>query len=266
MERMTGAANFNNLEKNPLLPPKTSFPNNVTPTYEDCDPSGSKDEPWLRKELIHDQPSSPESISIEEHFSWLIDLLDEPDTPIKICAHRPSSNFVLEECRQRAIMPLPLWGSLEFDPFNDVRHYFPDPNWSENKVVSPEELKSESENKDVSQTKHTDLQTDSKQDKQQFPQSSRVRKLQYITELENCAEGMEILAQLQYVEEQNFILSFENEVLKQRLNSMLQEQLIKCIFGSIWFHEYVDKEKKAKASSPQALLLADPSALLSFLY
>ncbi|PKU82996.1 Transcription factor RF2b [Dendrobium catenatum] len=164
-ERKTEEANLNNLEKNPSPPPpKTSSPSNVsTPVHEDCGPSGSKEE------LKQDQPSSPESISMEQHFSWLIQLLDEPDT------HRPSSNDLYLHRPQHHSNP-----------------------------------------------------------QQQFPQRSRVQNLQYINELENCvqalqAQGLEVLAQLQYVDRQNYILSFENEVLKHRLNSMLHQQFMRCI-------------------------------------
>lgn len=95
----------------------------------------------------------------------------------------------------------------------------------------------------------------------QFAQRSRVRKLQYIAELESnvqalqvriaktfCAfclvifleflissslfllqaEGSEVSAEIVFLNQQNLILSMENKALKQRLESLAQEQLIKC--------------------------------------
>ncbi|RVW76279.1 Basic leucine zipper 34 [Vitis vinifera] len=56
----------------------------------------------------------------------------------------------------------------------------------------------------------------------QFAQRSRVRKLQYIAELERNvqalkAKGSEVSAELDFLNQQNLILSMENKALKQRL-------------------------------------------------
>ncbi|KAL4397021.1 hypothetical protein AHAS_Ahas01G0150200 [Arachis hypogaea] len=55
----------------------------------------------------------------------------------------------------------------------------------------------------------------------QFAQRLRVRKLQYIAELERNvqglqAEGFEVSAELEFLNQQNLILSMENKALKQR--------------------------------------------------
>ncbi|CAA7028250.1 unnamed protein product [Microthlaspi erraticum] len=68
--------------------------------------------------------------------------------------------------------------------------------------------------------------------KQQFAQRSRVRKLQYISELERNvqalqAEGSKVSAELEFINQRNLILSLENKALKQRLESIAQEKLIK---------------------------------------
>ena len=47
------------------------------------------------------------------------------------------------------------------------------------------------------------------------------------------AEGSEISAELEFLNQQNLILGMENKTLKQRLESLAQEQLIKyCKFLS----------------------------------
>ncbi|CAN4115973.1 unnamed protein product [Withania somnifera] len=61
---------------------------------------------------------------------------------------------------------------------------------------------------------------------------SRVRKLQHIAELERTvqalqAEGSELSAELEFLDQQNIILSMENRALRQHLDSLSQEQLIK---------------------------------------
>ncbi|KAI3810372.1 hypothetical protein L1987_19984 [Smallanthus sonchifolius] len=75
-------------------------------------------------------------------------------------------------------------------------------------------------------------ETDTKRAKQQFAQRSRVRKLQYIAELEKNvqalqAEGSEVSAEMEFLNQQSLILGMENKALKQRLDNLAQEQLIK---------------------------------------
>lgn len=63
-----------------------------------------------------------------------------------------------------------------------------------------------------------------------------MRKLQYIAELERSvqalqAEGCEVSAELEFLNQQSLILGMENKALKQRLDNLAQEQLIKrCKF------------------------------------
>jgi len=66
----------------------------------------------------------------------------------------------------------------------------------------------------------------------QYAQRSRVRKLQYIAELEGRvqalqSEGVEVSAEMEFLTQQNIMLDLENKALKQRLESLAQEQLIK---------------------------------------
>ncbi|CAK7337342.1 unnamed protein product [Dovyalis caffra] len=75
--------------------------------------------------------------------------------------------------------------------------------------------------------KPSSSKTDSKRAKQQFAQRSRLRKLQYIAELERSAEGSQASANLEYLNRQILILGMENRALRQRLDSLSQEQLAK---------------------------------------
>ncbi|KAA8545495.1 hypothetical protein F0562_020279 [Nyssa sinensis] len=106
----------------------------------------------------------------------------------------------------------------------------------------PHDPKSASERKDSSYPRPSSSETDTKRAKQQFAQRSRVRKLQYISELERNvqaleAEGSEVSAQLDFLNQQNLILSMENKALTQRLESIAQEQLIKYLE-----HEVLERE------------------------
>ncbi|XP_008445999.2 uncharacterized protein At4g06598 isoform X2 [Cucumis melo] len=99
-----------------------------------------------------------------------------------------------------------------------------------------------SERMDSSHVKPGPTDTDNKRAKQQFAQRSRVRKLQYIAELERNvqalqANGSEVSAELEFLSRQNLILGMENKALKQRLESLSQEQLIKYLE-----HEVLEKE------------------------
>ncbi|XP_073313934.1 uncharacterized protein At4g06598-like [Primulina huaijiensis] len=98
------------------------------------------------------------------------------------------------------------------------------------------------EKKDASQAMSSSSETDTKRAKQQFAQRSRVRKLQYIAELEINVQALqakssEVSAELKFLNQQNLILNMENKALKQRLESLSQEQLIKYLE-----HEMLDRE------------------------
>ncbi|KAF5731824.1 putative Transcription factor RF2a [Tripterygium wilfordii] len=98
---------------------------------------------------------------------------------------------------------------------------------------APPDPKALSENND-GHAKPSPSETETKRAKQQFAQRSRVRKLQYIAELERNvhalqAEGSEVSAELEFLNQRNLILSMENKALKQRLENLSKEQLIKYL-------------------------------------
>ncbi|XP_010553678.1 PREDICTED: uncharacterized protein At4g06598-like [Tarenaya hassleriana] len=93
--------------------------------------------------------------------------------------------------------------------------------------------------------------------KQQFAQRSRVRKLQYIAELERNvqalqAEGSEVSAELDFLNQRNLVLSMENKALKQRLESLAQEKLIKHLEQEVLEREI--GRLRALYHQPQKLL------------
>ncbi|WOL18778.1 hypothetical protein Cni_G27575 [Canna indica] len=93
-----------------------------------------------------------------------------------------------------------------------------------------------------SQAKHSQSEMETNRAKRQFAQRSRVRKLQYISELERNvqalqAEGLEFKAQLQFLDQQNLLLSLENKTLKQRLDCLVHDHLLKC-----YQHEMLGQE------------------------
>lgn len=284
--------------KQSFLPPKCPFPT-VSPSHFDYGSIGPKCVPRSKEGQRHHQRTSSESFLIEEQPSWLDDLLNEPEMPVRRSAHRRSTsdsfayldavnfshtgNVGQEQLRQLSIPGLPVfspWNSQESDHRKDVHQvaYSPDTNsfgrpqnrvWEsagnftsnpsstlieKEKTIYPrssctstesdgykpsycekndhldstQDAKSTFENMD----NFKQMELDSKRVKQQYAQRSRVRKLQYIAELENHvqalqAEGLEVAAELEFLDQQNLILNLENQALKQRLDSLAQEKLIK---------------------------------------
>ncbi|XP_048443341.1 uncharacterized protein At4g06598-like isoform X1 [Pyrus x bretschneideri] len=132
--------NFMYSGKHPLLPPKSPFPS-VAPSYADYvfSPAiGSKIVQKPREGNAHHQRTSSESLLIEEQPSWLDDLLNEPDTPIRRGGHRRSSSdsfayvdainasnldyATQDEYKYHNMISAPSWGSQDFDPRKDLRH------------------------------------------------------------------------------------------------------------------------------------------------
>ncbi|XP_044489354.1 uncharacterized protein At4g06598-like [Mangifera indica] len=305
MANSKGSSNFRNSlysGKHALLPPKIPFPS-VSPAYVDYASSsviGPKAIQKPKEGNVHHQRTSSESFLLEEQPSWLDDLLNEPDTPVRRGSHRRSSSdsfayidvinaskmdyAAQDEYRYKHLISVPSWGSKDLDYHKDSRHahFYSEASlakpknraWESpvNTVPHPSSLPSaresvlqgsgasgetheadgvtstanekleaaevgphdpkSSEKKDNSHTKPSE--SDMKRAKQQFAQRSRVRKLQYIAELERNvqalqAEGTEFSAELEFRNQQNLILSMENKALKQRLDNLAQEQLIKCL-------------------------------------
>ncbi|XWS54864.1 hypothetical protein CRYUN_Cryun10bG0126200 [Craigia yunnanensis] len=304
----TNIRNFMFAGKQALLPPKSPFPT-VSPTYTDYVPNnviGSKAVQKPREGNTRHQRTSSESLLIEEQPSWLDDLLNEPETPVRRGGHRRSSSDSLayidvsnapnldyaaqNEYSYKNMISAPSWASQDFDyhnhkdarltsfyadvnlvkqknrawdsSLNAVNHPTGLPSLRENTILqglgsscaaqevegAPSttsekqdpsdsasfDAKASSEKKDNSHAKSSASDSDTKRAKQQFAQRSRVRKLQYIAELESSvqalqAEGSDVSAELQFLNRQNLILSMENKALKQRLESLAQEQVIKYI-------------------------------------
>ncbi|MFQ6660286.1 hypothetical protein Gotur_028882 [Gossypium turneri] len=317
----TNIRNFMVSGKHALLPPKSPFPT-VSPAYTDYVPNsviGSKAVQKPREGNTHHQRTSSESLRMEEQPSWLDDLLNEPETPVRRGGHRRSSSdsfayidasnapnldyAAQDEFRYQNMINTPSWASQDarlsslYSDVNLVKqnrawdsslsvmtHPSRLPSLRENTFLqslgsscaprelegalstasekqdsaesAPPDAKASSEKKDNSHTKSSACDGDSKRAKhhrtdifdsgfplvimlwsmlvlvfslfrRQFAQRSRVRKLQYIAELERNAEGSEVSAELEFLNQQNLILSMENKALKQRLEGLAQEKAIK---------------------------------------
>lgn len=142
MENSKGSSNLRNFMssgKHALLPPKSPFPI-VSPSYAEYVPNnviGAKAVQRPRDGNSYHQRTSSESVLIEEQPSWLDDLLNEPETPVRRGGHRRSSsdsfaytdaanvNFdsmMQEEFKYMNAVPGHSWLSQEFDHQRDARH------------------------------------------------------------------------------------------------------------------------------------------------
>ncbi|GAB4847842.1 hypothetical protein Ancab_026902 [Ancistrocladus abbreviatus] len=310
MANAKGSANIRNMiqtGKNSLLPPKSPFLS-ISPSFEEYGLNlgmGSKVVSKLKEGSTGHQRTSSENLILEEQPSWLDELLNEPETPVRRGHRRSSSDsfayidganmpniddvpIARQENKFKVMIPSSLWGSQNFDHHDNTQQgsIYVDPNstrkWEmpltsatqlgnlislrDNNISQgagsstshkeadpvakkqdegesgPQDPKASAEKKDGSHAKTASSENDSKRAKQQFAQRSRVRKLQYIAELERNvqaiqAEGSEVSAELEFLNQQNLILSMENKALKQRLESLAQEQLIKYLE-----HEVLERE------------------------
>nr|KJB32452.1 hypothetical protein B456_005G241600 [Gossypium raimondii] len=244
----TNIRNFMVSGKHALLPPKSPFPT-VSPAYTDYVPNsviGSKAVQKPREGNTHHQRTSSESLRMEEQPSWLDDLLNEPETPVRRGGHRRSSSdsfayidasnspnldyAAQDEFRYQNMINTPSWASQDArlsslysdvnlvkqnrawdSSLNVMTHPSRLPSLRENTFLQslgsscaprelegalstasekqdsaespPPDAKASSEKKDNSHTKSSTCDGDSKRAKQQFAQRSRVRKLQYIADL-----------------------------------------------------------------------------------
>ncbi|KAL1223581.1 hypothetical protein V5N11_034329 [Cardamine amara subsp. amara] len=301
--------------KQALLPPKSPFTGGPTFSTDFVPTSliGSKAVQKLGEGNINHHRTSSESFLIEEQPSWLDDLLNEPETPVRKGGHRRSSSdsFAYVDVPVGFDVDYALWDGGRYNNNSFTGHargpkeldylkgqhvpFYPSvhlpkqknrrwdslsdsgarPNTSSGclertaiprsgssgtlheaeKVSCATEgkkdvsmhfinntAKSFSEKRDNSLAKSAASEADTKRARQQFAQRSRVRKIQYIAELERNVqmlqvEGSEVSAELEFLNQQNLILSLENKSLKKRLDSLAQEQLIKYLE-----HEVLEKE------------------------
>ncbi|KAL5204531.1 hypothetical protein ABZP36_009402 [Zizania latifolia] len=286
------------LQKQALLPPRSPFPTAAPPPLPYAGDHGPISRPQGATHHryghghghVHHQRTSSESF-IEEQPSWLDDLLNEPEMPVRQhgrAGHRRSSSdsFALFDGGAASgayANGFEGIGGGQTAPWGGVQEYYAKPGsfgrhqgrpWEQgmgnlvsyrqgggplmpakekvgghhgaqsmlrdhdhgmDKRSSDEsgnDQKVGTERKEGVPPKHAQSEADTKRAKQQYAQRSRVRKLQYIAELERKvqalqSEGTDTSAEMEFLTQQNIMIDLENKALKQRLESLAQEQLIK---------------------------------------
>ncbi|PIN13439.1 hypothetical protein CDL12_13945 [Handroanthus impetiginosus] len=224
-------------------------------SYSDSSPKGGLKS--LESANYHQRCSS-ESFLMEEQPSWLEELLNESETIFHRGHLRSASDSFafLRDAEET-------FGIAEESKY--VNSYVGNPTRSQNLVhykdvdITSVETKASSlaeknnqdleealsslaieHSRDESSSQNLERSGDKASGSQLKPSGSKadskrakqVRKLQYIAHLERTveilkAEGSEVSAELEFVEQQNIILTMENRALRQRLESISQEQIIK---------------------------------------
>lgn len=134
--------------KHSLLPPKSPFPS-IAPSYADYGSS-----PAIGSKVIarprdggntHHQRTSSEGFLMEEQPSWLDDLLNEPETPVRRGHRRSSSDSFAyveatnasnidhtaqDEYKFRNLISATSWGSQDFEYCKDAQNasFYVEPN------------------------------------------------------------------------------------------------------------------------------------------
>ncbi|KAF3787923.1 Basic leucine zipper 2 [Nymphaea thermarum] len=282
----------------PHLPPKSPFPS-VTPGFVDYGSSHattSRGIPKPQEGQKHHQRTSSESCLIDELPSWLDDLLNEPETPVKRGGHRRSSsdsfaylevpssfpdidNVSQSESLSGNISSMALRGPLDFQRAKDDYHasFYSDANsfgvqtvnrrWNSTpnsirpvshksaknnaKSVSlaspstqkdgpsataekqsvqdaaPHDQKGSLGKVEGSHAKQSSADVDQKRVKQYGYEYDVFANLGLAYVHDFQAEESEVSAELAFLDRQHLILSLENKALRQRLDSIGQEQLVK---------------------------------------
>ncbi|XP_027343063.1 uncharacterized protein At4g06598 [Abrus precatorius] len=234
METCNGLSNLRNSQPTgmPLLLPPKSASEGECFSHSVVEHEGlSEPKEGLRRH----QRTYSDSMLTEEVPGWLKELLDEPETP-QCRSHRRSSSdsiayLQVEKTTERE------------NKLTNTCVTFPSSVTSQ-EADTPQTHIIEKQNvadPEGSFVQHRSLypnpsptKTDSKRAKRHSAQQNRARKVQYIAELERSiqalqVEGYEVSTELEFLDQQNLILGMENRALKQRLDSISQEQFIKCL-------------------------------------
>lgn len=236
MESTTGFPNLKKRGESGKLLPLSSLPFHPRPGLDG---------------VSNNQKCPPDGL-IEEQPSWLDDLLNDSGTLFHR-GHRRSASDSFAYLGA-ATDALALDDESDFvnayfgtspEPQNLAKYKDFDNTFSQTKVNSLSILQESGEvvssvvstqnvdgSADKTGGKTSGSKTELKRTKQNNAHRSRVRKLQYITHLERTveilkAEGVGVSAELEFMEQQNMILTMENRALRQRLESISQEQMIK---------------------------------------
>ncbi|THU46000.1 hypothetical protein C4D60_Mb09t00310 [Musa balbisiana] len=146
MSNPQGPRNFGNLQSggwHSFLPPKCP----IFTTSTSADFVGTKENSISREGLRTHQRTSSESFLLEEQPSWLDDLLNESEMPVRKGSHRRSSSdsfayldtsciswngdsLAQDDHKYRTSAAVPSWGPQEFDYLKDMQlaSYYNDAN------------------------------------------------------------------------------------------------------------------------------------------
>ncbi|XP_010500033.1 PREDICTED: basic leucine zipper 34-like [Camelina sativa] len=197
--------------------------------------------------------ASLDDLLTEEQPAWLDELLSEPTSPKINKGHRRSASDTAAYLHS-AIMPFkedelmkshvagPSWQFQNYDLWQSTTNgtNFQTQSYGAiNRLSTPN---SKSIEKHVGKMKEgtstkpdgSGSKTDSKRIKHQNAHRARLRRLEYISDLERTiqvlqVEGCEMSSAIHYLDQQLIMLSMENRALKQRMDSLAEIQKLKHV-------------------------------------
>ncbi|ESQ38902.1 hypothetical protein EUTSA_v10001827mg [Eutrema salsugineum] len=216
---------------------------------------------------MHHHSASLDNLLIEEQPAWLDDLLSEPTSPKMSKGHRRSASdtsaylnsalmpFKQDEMKNHVAGPSWLFQNINrhedlWQPKSHEKHdksgwelsttngtnLQTHVSWGAVNKVSTSASKSAGKMKEGGSAKPdgSGSKTDSKRIKHQNAHRARLRRLEYISDLERTiqvlqAQGCEMSSAIHYLDQQLIMLSMENRALKQRMDSLAEIQKLKHV-------------------------------------
>ncbi|KAL1189490.1 Basic leucine zipper 6 [Cardamine amara subsp. amara] len=199
--------------------------------------------------MYHHHSASLDDLLIEEQPAWLEELLSEPASPKMSKGHRRSASDTAAYLNS---MPFkedgPSWRFQNINHHDDMWQ-FSNTNGTNiqrhmlrggvNVVGASASKSAEKQGNKMKEGVNTKPEgpgsrTDSKRIKHQNAHRARLRRLEYISDLERTiqvlqVEGCEMSSAIQYLDQQLIMLSMENRALKQRMDSLAEIQKLKHV-------------------------------------
>ncbi|XP_010543612.1 PREDICTED: uncharacterized protein At4g06598 [Tarenaya hassleriana] len=298
---LSNVGSFALMGKQSVLPPRNPS-RCISPSASEYIPGSSLESHDLFKSMensVNHHHSSPDKLLADEQPAWLDDLLSEPESPIMSKGHRRSAsdtatflNFASmsfgEETQLRSHFGGPFCLFQSIDRHDDVwrpnssgKHQdrgwqLPNKNGANlkksascsavNKIGTLAPKSVQRQVRELKEGAPVKVDNDSKRAKQQNAHRARLRRLQYISELERNvqvlqAEGSEMSTAIHYLDQQLMMLSMENRALKQRLDSLAEIQKLKQTeqhllereIGKLRFLRLQQQQQQQQQPEPQIL-------------
>ncbi|AEE31800.1 bZIP family transcription factor [Arabidopsis thaliana] len=264
LRRLSNPGNFGFIGRSQSRVPQKNMENNISPPNN-----------------MHHHSASLDDLFTEDQPAWLDELLSEPASPKINKGHRRSASDTAAYLNS-ALMPskenhvagsswqfqnYDLWQSNSYEQHNKLGWDFSTANGTNiqrNMSCGALNMSSKPIEKHVSKMKEGTStkpdgprsKTDSKRIKHQNAHRARLRRLEYISDLERTiqvlqVEGCEMSSAIHYLDQQLLMLSMENRALKQRMDSLAEIQKLKHVEQQLLEREIGNLQFRRHQQQPQ---------------